>query len=138
LPDCLSARLPGTLAEVEAVVGRVEQAGSLESACSGLRIEIELPGVLRWVRRRVQAVHGALTTIKGLMPERFAGCEPLLGAFAGHLGVDGVLPVLRQIAVPYLSSLPAPLGFSPRHRCGGEPDGSRQQPAGPDPPVLFT
>ncbi len=137
LPDCLSARLPGTLAEVEAVVGRVEQARSLEAACSGLRIEIELPGVLRWVRRRVQAIHAALNTIKGLMPERFAGCEPLLGAFAEHLGVEGVLPVLRSIAASYLPSLPAPLGFSPRPSQGGEPNRSHQHPAGPDPPALW-
>ena len=138
LPDCLSARLPGTLSEVEAVVGCVEQARSLESACSELRLHIELPGVLRWVRRRVQAIHAALNTIKGLMPERFAGCEPRLDAFAERLGVDGVLPVLRQIAAPYLPSLPAPLGFIPRHPHGGEQDRSRQQPAGPDPPVLIT
>jgi len=57
LPDCLSARLPGTLSEVEAVVGRVEQARSLESACLDLRLQVELPSVLRWVRRRVQAIH---------------------------------------------------------------------------------
>jgi len=137
LPDCLAARLPGTLAEVEAVVGSVEQARSLEAACVDLRLEIELPGVLRWVRRRVQAIHASLTTLKGLMPERFAGCEPMLGAFAEHLGVDGVLPVLRRIAAPYLLSLPAPLGFRPLHPRGGEQDRSQQQPAGPDPPVLF-
>ena len=138
LPDCLSARLSGTLSEVEAVVGAVEQARSLEAACSELRVEIELPGVLRWVRRRVQGIHAALNTIKGLMPERFAGCEPRQSAFAGHLGVDGVLPVLRHIAAPYLPSLPAPLGFCPLHRWGGEPDCSHQQPAGPDPPALIT
>ena len=138
LPDCLAARLPGTLAEVEAVVGRVEQARSLESACADLRPEIELPGVLRWVRRRVQAIHASLNTLKGLMPEHFAGCEPRLGAFAERLGVDGVLPVLRQIGAPYLPSLPPPLGFSPRYPRGGEPDRSHQQPAGPDPPALFT
>jgi hypothetical protein len=137
LPDCLAARLPGTLAEVEEVVGVVEQARSLEAACMGLRLQIELPGVLRWVRRRVQAIYTSLNTLKGLMPERFAGCEPRLDAFAAHLGVDGVLSVLRQIAAPYLPSLPAPLGFSPLHRCGGEQDRSHQQPTGPDPPVLF-
>ena len=103
----------------------------------GLRLQIELPGVLRWVRRRVQAIYTSLNTLKGLMPERFAGCEPRLDAFAAHLGVDGVLSVLRQIAAPYLPSLPAPLGFSPLHRCGGEQDRSHQQSVGPDPLVLF-
>ena len=71
LPDCLAARLPGTLAEVEAVVRAVEQAPSLEAACRNLRPDIELPGVLRWARRRVQAVHAALQALKGLLPDRF-------------------------------------------------------------------
>lgn len=57
LPDCLAVRLSGTLAEAEAVVCAVEQATGLKAACEGLRPDIELPGVLRWVRRRVQTVH---------------------------------------------------------------------------------
>ncbi len=137
LPDCLAARLPGTLAEVEAVVAAVEQAKSLEAACANLRLAIGLPGVLRWVRRRVQAIHGLLNTLKGLMPERFAGCAPRLDAFAERLGVDGVLPALRQIAAPYLAVLPAPLGFSPLRARSGESDRADQQAAGPDPPALF-
>jgi len=137
LPDCLAARLPGTLAEVEEVVGGVEQAESQEAACAHLRLDIELPGVLRWVRRRVQAIHGLLNTLKGLLPERFAGCGPRLGAFAERLGVDAVLPALRQIAAPYLALLPAPLGFGPLRSRDGEPDRAFQQGAGPDPPAFF-
>ena len=137
LPDCLAARLPGTLAEVEAVVAAVEQAKSLEAACADLRLEIGLPGVLRWVRRRVRAIHGFLNTLKGLMPERFAGCAPRLDAFAERLGVDGVLPALRQIAAPYLARLPPPLGFGPRRGRGGETARADQQGAGPDPPAFF-
>lgn len=41
LPDCLAARLSGTLSEVEAVVRAVEQAASLEAACQDLRPDIE-------------------------------------------------------------------------------------------------
>jgi hypothetical protein len=75
LPDCLAARLPGTLAELEAVVvGVVEQDLSLEAACAQLRLEVGLPGVLRWVRRRVQCVHAALHPLKGILPELFEGC----------------------------------------------------------------
>ncbi len=137
LPDCLSARLPGTLAEVEAVVGAVETAKSVEAACSQLRLDIELPGVLRWVRRRVQAIHASLNTLKGLMPERFTGCEPKLGAFAEHLGINAVLQALRQIAAPYLASLPVPLGFSPPGSRDGEHDRAHQQTVGPDPPPVL-
>ena len=137
LPDCLAARLPGTLAEVEAVVGAVEQADSVEVACADLRLDIELPGVLRWVRRRVQAIHASLNTLKGLIPERFAGCAPRLGAFAGRLGLEAVLQALRQIAAPYLALLPAPLGFSPLGSRDGEQDRAYQQAAGPDPPAVL-
>ena len=137
LPDCLAARLPGTLAEVEEVVAAVEQAESLEAACAELRLDIELPGVLRWVRRRVKVIHASLNTLKGLMPECLAGCEPTLDAFAEHLGIEAVLQALRQIAALYLASLPAPLGFGPRRARGGEPDRADQHPAGPDPPAFF-
>ena len=137
LPDCLAARLRGTLAEVEAVVGAVEQAESLEAACARLRPDIELPGVLRWVRRRVRAIHEALNILKGLMPEHFAGCEPRLDAFAIGLGVDELLPVLRQIGAPHLLFLPAPLGFWPRGGRGGEPDRALQHSVGPAPPPLL-
>jgi hypothetical protein len=137
LPDCLAARLPGTLAEVEEVLAGVEQARSLEAACANLRLEIGLAGVLRWVRRRVQAIHGLLNTLKGLMPERFAGCEPRLDAFAEHLGTEAVLQALRQIAALHLGALPAPAGFGPLHPRGGEPDRADQQATGPDPPALF-
>ena len=137
LPDCLAARLPGTLAEVEAVVRHVEQSDNQEAACSALRLEIELPGVLRWVRRRVQAIHRSLVTLKGLMPERFGGCAPSLGAFAQRLGTDEVLVPLREIAAPYLPFLPAPLGFRPRWPRGAEQVRVHQHRVGPDPPALF-
>ena len=135
LPDCLAARLSGSLAEVEAVVRLVEQAPSLEAACADLRPDIELPGVLRWARRRVQRVHAALHLIKGLLPEQFP-CEPTLAAFALCLGVSGVLVALRPLAEGLLPRLPSPLGFSPRRQPGGGGDRPRQHDAGPDPPRM--
>jgi hypothetical protein len=137
LPDCLAAHLPGSLAELEAVVGSVEQARSLEAACADLRLEIELPGVLRWVRRRVQSVHASLHLLKGILPELFEGCEPTLAAFSQRLGVAGALSALRQIAAPYLVFLPAPLGLRRRRPGGGEYDLGPQHPVGADPPAFF-
>ncbi len=137
LPDCLAARLPGTLAEVEAVVCAVEQAESLEAACAHLRLDIELPGVLRWVRRRVQAVYASLILLKGILPELFEGCEPTLGAFAERLGLDAILPALRRIAAPYLALLPVPLGLNPLRPGAGEHNRLYQHSAGPDPPVCL-
>jgi hypothetical protein len=133
LPDCLAARLPGTLAEIDAVVRAVEQAPSLEAACRNLRPAIELPGVLRWARRRVQAVHAALHALKGLLPERFP-CSATLAAFATCLGVLEVLVALRPIGEPFLANLSSPLGFLPRRAREGGCTGTYQQPVGPDPP----
>jgi hypothetical protein len=135
LPDCLAARLPGTLVELEAVVALAEHSKSLEAACAELRPAIELPGVLRWVRRRVQAIRASLNTLKGLLPDRLGGCAPRLAAFAERLGLEGVLAALRPIAAPYLAFLPAPLGFRPRNARRGDDARSRQHSAGPDPPA---
>ena len=137
LPDCLSARLPGTLAEVEAVVTTVEQANSLEAACDELRRDIELPGALRWVRRRVQAVHAALYTLKGVMPDYFEGCEITLLAFATRIGVKVGLPVLREIAAAYLPHLPTPLGLFALSPPGGEQKSQFQHKMGPAPPTVL-
>jgi hypothetical protein len=136
LPDCLAARLSGTLAEVEAVVRDVEQATSLEAACAGLRLDIELPGALRWISRRVHAVHASLNVLKGLLPDLLATCTPTLTAFCEHLGVARVLLGLRRIAAVFLHRLPAPLGFLPRRTAGDGDDGSLQHRAGADPPPL--
>lgn len=134
LPDCLAAQLSGTLAEVEAVVRQVEQSPSQEAACEVLRGDIELPGALRWVRRRVHAVHASLHLLKGLLPEAFAACVPTLTAFAEHLSVAEVLVELRRIAAASLAVLPKPLGFVPRHQPGGGRDRARQHRVGTDPP----
>lgn len=134
LPDCLAARLPGTLAEVEQVVRAVESAPSLQAAADTLRLDIELPGALRWIGRRVQRVHSALTALRGLRPERFAPVPATLTAFAVAVGIEPVLPALREIASPYLAQLPAPLGFHHRGGSGGEVTLAVQQPMGPDPP----
>jgi hypothetical protein len=136
LPDCLAARLSGTLAEVEAVVRAAEQAAGLEAACQGLRLDIELPGALRWIRRRVQGVHAALHLLKGLRPDLLANCRPTLTAFAEHLGVGQVLRTLRQIGAVFLQRLPAPLGFAPRRPPGGGRDHARQHRVGADPPAV--
>ncbi len=134
LPDCLAARLSGTLAEVEAVVRAAEQAPSLEALCAHARLDIELPGALRWVRGRVQDVHRALHLIKGLSAAAFVLVEPTLTAFAAHLKVDAVLVALRGIAAPWLDVLPKPLGFAPRCRRGPGAAPRTQHRAGPDPP----
>ncbi len=134
LPDCLAARWPSTLAEIEATVDAVEQAASLEAAATTQRLEIELPGALRWLRRRVQVVQRTLVVLKGLFPEYFANVAPTLAGFRQALGVEMVLVVLRELGADDLAALPPPLGFRPPLGRGGEPHPAVQQRAGPDPP----
>jgi len=137
LPECLASHLPGTLAELEAVVLTVEHAPNQEAASEQLRPEVELPGALRWLRRRVQGVRQFLWLVKGLFPALFAGCELSLSAFGERLGVEGpVLVVLREMAAPFLADLPTPVGFFPRRRRRRAGRGAHQQSTGPDPPVL--
>jgi hypothetical protein len=137
LPDCFAARLSGTLVEVEAVVDQVEQSHTLEKAVAELRLDIDLPGVLRWTRRRLQAVHAALTTLKGLMPEHFLDCSPTLASFRQQLAVTWVLITLRDRAAAHLPHLPPPLGFCPRPRPGRVPLKAHQHQTGADPPSIL-
>ena len=77
LPDCLAARLPGTLQELETVVVHAEQATSLLQAAEQVRRDrIELPGAVRWLRRRVRLVQQVLRRVIGLLPQHLAGCRP--------------------------------------------------------------
>jgi len=135
LADCFAARLSGSLQEVEAVVVAAEQARSREAVADELRLDIELPGALRWIRRRLEAVHTTLILILGLLPDLLSGCPPTVSAFRQWLGVDWVLPVLREIAELQLARLPPPLGFQPPVGRGGESKQPRQHQGGPDPPA---
>ena len=137
LPDCLAARLPGTLKELEGVVAAVEQAPSLISAADQLRPhEIELPGALRWLRRRVRLVHNALRHVIGLLPDQLAGCRPDVATVRQRLDTTTALLELREVTASWLARLPAPLGFRP-HRIGaGNQKSAFQQHQGPGPPPL--
>ena len=134
LPDCLAARMPGTLVELEQAVSVAEQAPSQESVCDRLRPGKELQGALRWLRRRLNALNSCLITLKGLMPKSLVGCEPTLAAFSAHLRVSPVLPKLREIAAAHLHHLPAPIGFSPRCSRSGGANSPNQHKTGTDPP----
>ena len=136
LPDCLAARLPGTLDALEAVVAVAERATSLVAAANAVRRDpIELPGAMRWVRRRERLVHNALNAVIGLIPDRLAPCVPQIVAVRKRLGISkSALTELRSLAAPQLRLLPAPVGFHP-HRLGVTDRNSvPQHKAGRDPP----
>ena len=139
LADCLAARLAGTLDALEAVVVAAEEAQSLEAAANEVRRPeddgaVELPGAMRWVRRRVRLVHHVVSLVIGLLPEPLARCIAEMGAVRTRLGTDCALRALRVLTAEQLHALPAPLGFQP-HRLGAtNRNQARQHKMGPDPP----
>lgn len=135
LPDFAASRLSSTLGEVEEVALAVEAAPSLEAAASELRPDIELPGAVRWTRRRVSAVRVTLVTTVGLLPVVLAGVELTLSSFREALGVEcGALSALREVAAPWLVHLPPPVGFGPRVAPRSRVGAALQHETGPDPP----
>lgn len=135
LPDCLSARLPGALKEVENVIEEVEKSPSQEDAVERIRLDIFLPGALRWVRRRILPIRSALTMLIGLIPSMFSACDPTLSSFRCALCVTHVLPELRQHAGPFLHILPPPLGFGSRPGSKKIKNNHFQHKTGTDPPL---
>jgi hypothetical protein len=114
----------------------VEAAASVESAADKLRPEIELPGAIRWVRRRLRPVRAVLLALVTLVPELAGSCQPTLGAVGQQVGT----PVLRQVrakAEKHLEALAAPVGFGPRPRPGRRGRAPREHDLGPDPPPRF-
>ena len=135
LPDCLAARLPGTLAELEDAVAAAERSPSVAAAAAVLRPgRSEPPGAMRWLRRRIRLVRRALVTVRGLLPERLAGCPPTILGFRGRLGTDAALAWLREMAAPQLQALPTPVGYAHHPATPGHPVLPFQQRVGHDPP----
>ena len=135
LPDCLAARLPGTLAELENAVVAAERATSLSAAADTIRRDlIELPGAMRWLQRRIRLVRRALAKARSLLPEHLAGCPATVLAFRSRLGTNAALIWLREMATPQLPALPTPLGYAHRPTVTSDSVPPFQQRMGRDPP----
>ena len=125
LADCLAARLPGTLDDLEAVVVAAEGARSVASANELHRPEdddaVELAGAMRWVRRRVRLVHDVLVRVIGLIPDRLAGCAATHGGGARSAQdrprVDGA----AQSGLPATADAAGPAGLPTAWNRGGRP-----------------
>jgi len=135
LPDCLASRLSGTLVEVEDVIDKVENSPSQEAAAQNMRIDIELAGVLRWIRRRLFLVRCALSLLIELLPSLPTGCSTSISSFRSALGAKYVLPELRIQASSYLHMLPPPVGFGPRPAAKKIKKSRFHHQTGTDPPL---
>lgn len=110
LPDFLPSRLSETLKDVEEVVLEVQKHPNLESAAENIRPDIELPGALRWIVRRINYVGRILIIGAGILPQfGFKSLEQLQKTFK----VDFVLPHLREILKNHLHKLPRIIGLIP-------------------------
>lgn len=113
LPDFLAVRFPGLLADVERAVCEAHSAQSLETAADTLRgFEVTLPSALRWLRRRIRAVHTGLETLSRL--QRPASTTVAASDSALQLDTgqgDVLLGLRRSLSSPLLHRLAAPLGF---------------------------
>ncbi len=130
----MCSRLTGTLAEIEAVVAAADAAPTREVASEALRPDVELPGALRWLRRRTRLVHAGLAAAIGFLPGLLARCEPTVTSVRSALGTENVLVRLRGEVVPYVAALPPPLGFGPRPAPRRSSPTALQQGSGTGPP----
>src|SRR5439155_12809197 len=106
----------------------------VEKAAQSIRMgEVELPGAVRWLRRRRRAVHAALLALVTAMPGRL-GTVAELRAVRRVLGGDRALVALREIAADHLYALPLPLGLRPPTQGRPQTEMAVQHETGPDPP----
>ena len=138
LPDCLASRVSGTLERIEDVALEVEEGRGVERTANEKRPDaIELPGAVRWVRRRSRWVREIVTIIVTLVGDELKGCAPKIVAVRECLGLeDGLLQHLRELAQRHLHALPPPLGLVPSPGAVGQCVSAYPQPKGPDPPRI--
>lgn len=133
LPDCLCARLGGSLDEAEEAVVSAEERG-VAAAVRDLRVDqCELPGAVRWLARRRRGVKAALVVLMTAMPGQL-GTVAEVRSMREILGTGRALVALREIAAEQLAVLPAPLGFCRGAAAVAKGDQALQHPTGPDPP----
>jgi hypothetical protein len=134
LPDCMAARVVGGLDEVEQVALAAESLG-VEAAAQDLRTEIDLPGAMRWIRRRGDAIRRALLALITALPTRL-GTIPRVQVVRAVLETDRALVALREIGADHLHALSYPLGFCRPRLPRADRDLVIQHETGPDPPGM--
>jgi len=121
LPDFLSARLPGLLAEVEEAVFAAARSPSIEAAAASMRdLEVSLPAAVRWLRRRLGPIQRVVQALRN------TGTELALVVDAGYL-----TRLRLELDDSELARLPPPLGFGAKGR-RRQAVGGCQHKMGPD------
>jgi len=113
----------------------VAEGAPLEAASELVRPDIELPGAVRWLRRRVHLVHAGLAAAIGLLPALLVGCKPTVTSLRSALKAESALVCLRGLTASHLAALPPPLGFGPRPLRRRPSPTALQHDEGPDPPA---
>ena len=133
LPDCLAARMTGTLERAQQAAVAVAGDMPLQQVADRLRPPSEDPdavglsSAVEWMKRRHRDVLAGLIVIAGLMPEMFGDCPVSVDGFAKRLGTDAVLVALRHVAADHLQRVPAPIGFLSRPAPAGSGISTTQQ-----------
>ena len=101
----------------------------MEVAAGALRsLNVTLPSALRWLRRRLRAVHVALDAVLRLASIAPAASFMMCAAPLANLRSESVLLWLRRAVAPQLlSSLPSPLGFLPAQGSARSQRGDQQR-----------
>jgi hypothetical protein len=133
LPGCPSHVQPAAGLHVVATRGTVEESPSVEAAAGKLRPDIDLPGAVRWVRRRLQGIRTSLLILLTVLPGRL-GTSAQIRDVRKVLQTERCLVSLREVGSVQLSSLPRPLGFRPWRERTIEGERPLQHKTGPDPP----
>ena len=114
LPDCLAARQPGSLKQLEQIAVAIEQNQEPLEAMQRFRDNayyVDPAAQLRWQRRQLPALQRVLVTVCGLLPDLFAGCPPDVLPMRAAVDAPWLLPALREHCAEHLHGLPTPLGF---------------------------
>lgn len=98
LPDCHSARLPGSLGTVEAVSALACEHGVPAAAREYRGMASSGSSARRWVHRRVHLTLSCLRLFRGLLPVLFAGLLLTPDAFRQRLEVLVALVTLQVLA----------------------------------------
>lgn len=138
LPDFLSSRYRGTLAEFEEVCVLAESGDCLTVANTLRSIEvaatISAPSAERWVKRRLVLFEITVLALLGVLAEALEGVRHAT-ELRQRLACPQALVALRALCAQNLAAFPPPLGFGPWPSRQPQKPLGRPHTMGPEPPA---